>query len=151
MGKEPITIKKTKLTLKAPVAESPAPESPAAEVGGGAAPSVKAKPSGGGGSGLSIFQVVVLVFAILALSSYAILLVLQAKELSFYDDAFPKPSGRPAPAAPAATEAPVATEKTDAPAPAVEAAAPAEAPAAATTTDAPPAAPVAPAAETPKP
>ena len=103
-----ITIKKSKLTLKGPVAESPvAPPTDAPAAGAAEAAPGKPRIAASGAPSFSIFQVVVLVFALLALSLFPALLILQAKESSYYSappSAFPEFAGGMA--APAATVAP---------------------------------------------
>jgi hypothetical protein len=143
-----ITIKKSKLTLKAPVAESAAEPlasspPPEMETAAEAAP-IREKKSG---IGDMIFQIVGLAFGLLAIVLFLALIFMQMSENSFYKDAIPEfvpraapPAPAPAPAAetpaPAATSAPAAAVEapaaTPAPAPAAEApapAAPAETPA----------------------
>ena len=106
-----ITIKKSKLTLKAPIAETPvAPE--------GSAPA-EATPAGAGPakevvqSGPSKFQIVALILVLLSLGIYAALFTLQWVEWAFYHQpptAFPEfvpQLGAVAPAvAPTAPEVP---------------------------------------------
>lgn len=150
MGKEPLTIKKTKLTLKAPVAPEPteAPEAASAA----AAPSETApKKEVRSSKGDRIFQIVSLVFAVLAAVLFSALLFIQMSENSFYKDAMPPPfvpGSIPVSApAPAAELAPVPTIEAPATSPAPAEAAPAATPAPAAATDA--AAPAAAAATPP--
>lgn len=163
MGKEPITIKKTKLTLKAPVAPEPT-EAPEAASNAAAPSEAAPKKEAKSGKGDMIFQAVSLAFAVLATVLFAALLFIQVSENSFYNDAMPPPFvpgsipvSAPAPAtelapiptieAPATSPAPAeaAPAATPAPAAAADAAAPAAAgaPAAAPAADTPPAAPAA--------
>ena len=158
----PLTIKKSKLTLKAPVEEAAVPEFTSAEAPGEAVPEKETK----SGAGDMIFQIVSLVFAVLAIVLFSALLFMQMSESSFYNDAIPPafvpgsisasapapvpiptPAPKvaapaaPAPAtpAPAATSAPAATAPTTAPTDA-PAAVPVAAPAAAPAAEAPAAA-----------
>ncbi len=143
-----ITIKKSKLTLKAPVVETSPETEPGTMEDSGAGPVADKKDAKGGGSGFPIFQTITLALAVLAFILFAALLGLQAKEWSYFHEppsAFaeftpqmpsaPAPAPAPAVEEPAATPAPAATSE-----PAAEAAAPAAA------TSAPPAAADAPAA-----